>query len=201
MAELDQALRAELLAMADEDQRVRAELAADGSLFDGYHPSMEAVHARNAARLAEILDRRGWPGRSLAGEDGAQAAWQVLQHAIGLPPLQRRGLELLRAAAEAGEVPAWQVAMLEDRIRTFEGRPQRYGTQFDWDRHGRMAPLPIEDPDGLEERRRAVGLEPLAQRVRAMRQSARREGERAPQDWAARQREMDQWARKAGWRT
>src|SRR5262249_41480398 len=27
-----------LLEMADEDRRVRAELAADGSLFDGYHP-------------------------------------------------------------------------------------------------------------------------------------------------------------------
>ena len=45
-----------------EDHRVRAELAADGSLFDGYHPRMRAVHEANAERLAAILSERGWPG-------------------------------------------------------------------------------------------------------------------------------------------
>ena len=37
---MNDALRDELVAMAEEDQRVRAELASDGSLFDGYHPRM-----------------------------------------------------------------------------------------------------------------------------------------------------------------
>jgi hypothetical protein len=48
-------IRRELLAMAEQDIRVRSELAADGSLFKGYHPRMQAVHDANAARLAEIL--------------------------------------------------------------------------------------------------------------------------------------------------
>src|SRR5262249_54218490 len=109
---MSEALREELVAMAAEDQRVRAELAADGSLFDGYHPRMAKVHDKNAARLVEILGQHGWPGRSLVGEDGARAAWLVLQHAIGHPGLQRRGLELLRKAAARGEVPAVEVAML-----------------------------------------------------------------------------------------
>jgi hypothetical protein len=30
--------------MDEHDQAVRAELAADGTLFDGHHPRMEAVH-------------------------------------------------------------------------------------------------------------------------------------------------------------
>ena len=30
-------IRSELLALVEEDQRVRAELVAEGSLFDGYH--------------------------------------------------------------------------------------------------------------------------------------------------------------------
>jgi hypothetical protein len=37
--------------MAEEDQPVRAELAADSSLFDGYHARMAEVHDRNPARL------------------------------------------------------------------------------------------------------------------------------------------------------
>jgi hypothetical protein len=192
-------LREELLAMAAEDQAVRAELAADGSLFEGYHPRMEEVHRRNAARLTEIIERHGWPGRSLAGEDGAQAAWLVLQHAIGNPPLQRRGLKLLRQAAEAGEVPAWQVAMLEDRIRVFEGREQRYGTQFDWDEGGQISPLPIEDEAGVDERRRSVGLGPLAEDIRRRREEMARSNEKPPSDRAERRRQMEAWARSAGW--
>jgi hypothetical protein len=52
---LDKNLRQELLAMLAEDLSVREELAADGSLFEGYHPIMEAVHRKNAARLAEFI--------------------------------------------------------------------------------------------------------------------------------------------------
>jgi hypothetical protein len=42
---------------------VDSALANDGSLFDGYHLAMEAVHRRTAARLGQILDAHGWPGR------------------------------------------------------------------------------------------------------------------------------------------
>ena len=75
----------ELLAMAAEDEAVRAELVADGSLFDGYHSRMAEVHRRNAERLDAIIDAHGWPGRVLVGEDASRAAFLVLQHAIGSP--------------------------------------------------------------------------------------------------------------------
>jgi hypothetical protein len=79
---MEDVLRNGLLAMQAEDRRVRAELLADGSLGDGYHPRMEEVHRRNAARLTEIIAGHGWPGRGLVGEDGARAARFVLQHTI-----------------------------------------------------------------------------------------------------------------------
>lgn len=186
--------------MMEEDQRVRAELAADGSLFDGYHPRMELVHRRNAARLSAILDRCGWPGRSQVGSDGAHAAWLIVQHAVGDPVLQRRCLELLRAAAAQGEAALLDVAMLDDRIRVHEGRPQRYGTQYDWDSTGQLSPLPIEAPEHVDERRRAVGLGPLAEQTRRQREFAAQANERPPADWAARQREMNDWFRSRGWR-
>ena len=52
---LDNALEKRLTDLDDWDQRVRADLAADGSLFEGYHPRMEAVHRANAAQLREIM--------------------------------------------------------------------------------------------------------------------------------------------------
>jgi hypothetical protein len=195
------AIRLDLLAMAQEDRRVRAELAADGTLFEGYHPRMREVHDRHAARLARILDDHGWPAESRAGPDGAEAAWLIVQHAIAHPALQRRALGQLVAAAARGEVPPWQPAMLEDRIRVFEGRPQRYGTQLDWDADGQLSPLPIVQPAGLDERRKSVGLGPLAEAIAARRQAATQGNERPPVDWSARQREMHAWLREAGWRT
>jgi hypothetical protein len=188
------------MAMAAEDEVVRAELAAAGSLFQGYHPRMAEVHRRNAAALAEIIAGLGWPVPALVGDDGSRAAWLVLQHAIGDPPFQRRGLELLRAAVGRGEIPGWQAAYLEDRIRFFEGRPQVYGTQYDWDEDGRISPLPVEDAAGVDERRKAVGLLPLDEDTRRKREGIARSGEEPPRDWHRRQREMEAWARSVGWR-
>lgn len=194
-----EAIRSELLAMAAEDLAVRAELERSGALFEGYHPRMRAVHERNAVRLTAILDAHGWPGRTLVGDEAAEAAWLVLQHAIGNPALQRRGLALLTSAAAAHDVPPAQVATLDDRIRVSEGRPQRYGTQFDWDERGSVSPLPIEDDVNVDARRAEVGLRPLAEQVERMRRDAAAAGEHAPKDWHARQAEIRAWRRVTGW--
>jgi hypothetical protein len=197
---MNEALRDELLAMEAEDRVLRAELAADGSLFGrGYHPRMEAVHRRNAARLKAIIDQHGWPGRSLVGAEGCNAAWLILQHAISDPALQRHGLRLLQDACSRGEVPPDQVAMLDDRIRIFEGRPQCYGSQFDWDEHGEMSPLSMDDREHVDQRRRAAGMAPLTEHTRLMREQAAASGERPPTDYVERRREMDAWARSVGW--
>jgi hypothetical protein len=187
----------ELLSMEEEDLRVRAELAADGSLFDGYHVRMEEVHRRNAARLREIIDAHGWPGHHLAGVDGAKAAWLIAQHSISEPPFQRMCLVLLQTAAAAGDVPAWQAAYLEDRIRIFEGRPQRYATQFEIGEDGWPTPCEIEAPEQLNERRQSVGLEPLAEQLNRAGWSE----PPPPETRARRELEYQQWLRKVGWRT
>lgn len=193
-AEVGRALRLELLSLAEEDLRVREELAAQGVLWEGYHPRMEAVHRRNAARLAEILEEVGWPAPAMVEEDGAEAAWLVAQHAIGEPAFQRRCLLALQDAAASGEVPAWQPAMLEDRIRMFEGRPQLYGTQLEPDDEGIARPYTIEDPDGVDVRRRAVGLEPLGERL------AREPRAPVPSDRDRFEREHREWLVRVGWR-
>ena len=182
------------------DLEVREELVRTGELFDGYHPRMEAVHRQNGRRLAEILDAHGWPGRSLVGEDGANAAWLVAQHAIGSPDLMRRSRDLVTRAIASGEAEPWTFAYLDDRIRTFEGLLQRYGTQFHRDETGRLAPLPIEDPEEVDARRGEVGLEPLAERLAKMRSVAAAEREGPPPDREAWLRGYEAWLREVGWR-
>lgn len=148
--------------MRGEDHRVREELIASGELGGAYVPRMEDVHRGNAARLRELIELYGWPAEDIAGKDGAEAAWLIAQHAVGEPPFQRRVLRLLEACAAEGRVPRWHVAYLEDRIALHEGRPQRYGTQWQDDvRDGRIRPWTLADPERVNELRAQVGLEPL----------------------------------------
>lgn len=187
-------LRKQLLALIEEDARVREELAADGSLFEGYHPRMEEVHRTNAAALRAIIQEHGWPGFDLAGEDGEEAAWRIVQHSIGEPDFMRSGLEHVKKAVKNQQAPSWQVAYLEDRIRMFEGKLQLYGTQFDWDEQGQMSPFPgIENPEHLNERRAAIGLPPF-------KLPQLPSDEKPPADFHSRRVEMEEWAKSVGWR-
>jgi hypothetical protein len=148
--------------MREEDLRVRGELDAAGELGGPYVPRMEAVHVRNAARLRELIAEHGWPAGDIAGDDGAKAAWFITQHAVGEPAFQRQVLSQLRENAAAGRVPAWQAAYLEDRIAMQEGRPQRFGTQWeDSPEDGRIRPWKLADPEHVNQLRASVELPPL----------------------------------------
>ncbi len=187
------------LLAAESDLETRARLAQSGALFDGYHPEMEAVHLENAALLEQAFDAIGWPGRAALGEDGAGAAFLVLQHAISRPSIQRRGLELLLDAVPRGDANALDAAYLADRIAVFEGRPQLFGTQFDWF-DGVLSPAPVDTPDGLDVRRASVGLPPIVDAIAEVRAAAAADGEQPPADLAARRAGFEAWARRVGWR-
>ena len=187
-------LQRELLAMREADLRVREDLARAGELESGYHPRMELVHRQNAERLRALVAEHGWPGTALVGDDGAEAAWLVLQHSIGEPEMQRGYLPLLLEAATRGEIPRWQPAYLADRICFFEGRPQIYGTHSDWNDEGVMAICPLEVPERVNDLRAGVGLPPLDS-------SKQHVGQRISLESLANHRkQMDAWARSVGWR-
>jgi hypothetical protein len=171
-AEQQQALRLELEAMFDSDQRYRAEiqksLMADPSPKNQqaqqkrYAEKQLPLDQRNVKRLEEIVARYGWPGRSLVGYKASNAAFLVIQHAY--PQTQERYLPLLKGAADKGEAQADQAAMLEDRILMSQGRKQIYGTQFAPDEvRGGFKLYPIEDEKNVDQRRAKVGLPPLAE--------------------------------------
>ncbi|WDZ86714.1 DUF6624 domain-containing protein [Micromonospora cathayae] len=156
------ALADELTAMTDEDRsRQPGALGPDLPARLAYRE----VTTRNADRLATILDRYGWPGRSLVGAEAARRAWLVAAHADRQLDVQRRALRLMEAAVAAGEAEPAQLATLRDRVLVNEGHPQRYGTQIADVVDGEPVPWPVEDPDRLDVRRAEVGLEPFAVHV------------------------------------
>lgn len=195
---MNEELRTRLLGMWERDRQVRAELAATSELFEGYAPRMQHVHDENAAVLEEIIAQSGFPTISQVGKEGADAAWRIVQHAIAKPEFMRRCLVLLRDAAARGEADPQHVAFLQDRIRTFEGQPQLYGTQFDWDEKGEMSPYPVDNVVRVEQRRAELGMEPLADLVERVRAETKRNGAKPP-DFEKRRSEQHAWAMRVGW--
>ena len=160
-------LRDELLRLKAEDGALRRELVEAGQLYgphlpkDWYNPRMAALHQRNTARLRAIVAEHGWPGLARVGLPGAEAAWFIAQHAVLDLDFQRQALAALTAAVAAGDAPAWQMAMLTDRVRMGSGQPQVYGSIHVGDEQGNLVPYLTEDPNGVAARRAAVGLPPL----------------------------------------
>jgi hypothetical protein len=122
---------------------------------------------KHTARLKEIVDKFGWPGKSLVGSDGAHDAWLLVQHADHDRAFQKRCLQLLEAAAKKDEVSKQDLAYLTDRVLVGEGKKQRYGTQFNEEK-GEMVPQPIEDEANVDKRRADAGLPPLAEYKKMM---------------------------------
>jgi hypothetical protein len=191
--------RHRLLAMKDAEQALRAELIQSGEPLDGYPPRLRQMHETNARELELILDDEGWPTVESAEADGAEAAWLMTMQAVSRPAFMRRGLSLLKTAANRDEVPRRQAAMLEDRIRALEGRPQRYGTQLSF-RDGKLSALPIEDETQVDALRAKVGLAPLAETIATARDAAQSDGAPPPEEWDSSSAAMETLAKEVGWR-
>lgn len=147
----NQALHDELMGMFDRDQQERT----GGEVTD-------ETDQDRTDRLKEIIDEHGWPTIGLVGEDGEDAAWTIAQHSDLDPKFQAKALKLLRKAVADDQASLGNLAYLEDRVAVGKGEPQRYGTQVGCGPDGPKPATPIEDEDGLEQRRKDAGLDPLA---------------------------------------
>ena len=164
----DPVLAEELLDLGEADIQARntqteAGLPARGQELRGEQleaaQELQRVYKRNATRLKDIIARHGWPGKSLVGAQGADAAWLVVWHAVHDRTFQKQALSLMKEAG-ADEVDPQDVAFLEDRTRVLDRKKQIYGTEFRCV-DGEHQPFPIEDPDDVDERRARVGLDTL----------------------------------------
>lgn len=129
----------------------------------------EAEYSGDLSQMQNVLDsvnmifiekyfiEKGYPGKSVVGEESSLVAWNVLQHNPDKIPLY---LPLVKKAATDGEIPKISAAMMEDRYLMMEGKPQIYGTQgmsYD-DARGSLI-WPIENAETVNKRRSEAGFE------------------------------------------
>ncbi|HTU89602.1 MAG TPA: DUF6624 domain-containing protein [Gemmataceae bacterium] len=162
----DEALRQELLKMVKEDQDARKEFVKTPS-DAAVRRKVDNIDRKNTARMKEIIDKHGWPGKDLVDDDGARAAWLLVQHADKDRAFQKRCLTLLEKAVKAKQAAAVDLAFLTDRVLVGENKKQIYGTQFR-EKDGKMEPYPIEDEKNVDRRRKEVGLPSLDEYRKSM---------------------------------
>jgi hypothetical protein len=206
---INTALQHELLTILNENEAALEELLGDDRAALLKNPRVEEIIAefrrisgRDAARFQAIIDEHGWPGTSLVGDAGVRAALFLLMHMYALPDFQRAMVPLLTKAVKDGEASAWDLARLEDGIRGLQGRPQKFGTQSDWDENGEMTPYPVvEDPEHVDQLRAEIGLPPLRDEL-LWRANAMKNHRRAvsPEEMAKHRAEYERWAQLLGWR-
>lgn len=151
-------LCAELLWMAHRDQKARKIWFGESNRHTVENlKRFIQLDLSNTRRMKQIISRYGWPGQSMVGERGCEAAWLLIQHADHDPAFQKQGFFLLERAVENKDAPASLLAYLTDRIRVNEGKLQVYGTQL----HANLKPFPIEAETHVDDRRMKAGLQPL----------------------------------------
>lgn len=122
----------------------------------GYSDEMRLIHEENARFLDEVLKTISLDDLMTSSKDIADGVFLIIQHAISMPGFMKKMYQLLMQLSHP--IPVY-VAYLEDRIRSFERQPQRYGTQYDYDEQGRMTMYWCNDSvKTINQRRKEIGL-------------------------------------------
>ena len=163
-------LRNELLQMLERDQSARVK-CANGTADDQIKcltKIAEDIDVPNTRRMNEILVSPGFPTTSMVGRDGVGAFVTMLQHVRDIETRKKSELGMTRAYKEKEILPN-QYAGFVDRLLIDQGKSQRYGSNFQM-QGGKMVMTPVEDPKNLEKRRKKLGLPPMSEYMKMMKE-------------------------------
>lgn len=169
--EYNQELTEELKKMAEVDQI--AAFVPQGEYkewpiekWDSFKDSVFTTHQK---RLEQIFDEYGFVGFDLAGEDGSQNFWLMVQHSDHNPEFQKEVLEKMKTEVENENAKPTNYGLLVDRVRLNTGEKQVYGTQVTYNlKTGQAYPKSLEDSVNVNERRSSIGLEPIEEYLNRM---------------------------------
>ena len=161
------AIREELFRRVEMDQVARQRIITSARTSTNGKPDPDLIQDRinsdraNRQWLADLLQQNEnrWIGKTMVGAAGSHAAWLIVQHSDDDPTFQVRCLNMMRAAAE-GEVALVDIAFLTDEVLVARDEKQMYGTQVQM-QGGLFRVAPVKEPQNLNARRAALGLESI----------------------------------------
>ncbi|RSK45974.1 DUF6624 domain-containing protein [Hymenobacter perfusus] len=138
-------------------------------LPDSAGRNLEDVEKENYARhqpvLEKIVRQVGYPGFRQVGAKSSGNFWLLVQHADAHPDFQRQILKLMLPEVKRKNASPVNYAYLTDRVAINAGQPEEYGTQVTYEGAGTPAVKAVSrslrDPAHVNQRRAAIGMEPL----------------------------------------
>ena len=119
------------------------------------------IQENNQNELERLVVAKGWPKISEVGREAAMAAYLVAMHVND--GSQKKYLPMIRHSCEESELPWQRYANIYDRCLFNEKKPQKYGTHTIYSEQTKSEELyPLEDETKVDEWRKELGLEPLA---------------------------------------
>ncbi|NSW93520.1 MAG: hypothetical protein HPY62_02295 [Bacteroidales bacterium] len=136
-------------------------LGPGSPVVDALRRLQKMINDNNLKELERLLVQKGWPRRSEVGPEAAAAAFFLLQHSNA--EAQQKYISLIEKCCRENEGNWQQYALLFDRMRMNQNKPQRFGTHTYLDPNaGSPNELyPLEDDSKVDEWRKEIGLEPL----------------------------------------
>ena len=160
----DQALRGFFNALYDDATLSKSSQGAQGLAVIMIRMELRRRDLEAADFMSSVIAQNGWPKRESHGEKVVEAAWLIAQHADRDPLFQVKALSLLEKTLPNNPDRMRDYAFLFDRVAVALGDPQRYATQIVCQGHNYRIGA-VEDLTGLDDRRRQIGLNPIASRV------------------------------------
>lgn len=126
-----------------------------------HHDQLDGVLRANERKLKELIAANGWPALSVVGNEAAQGAWLIVQHADHDRAWQRDMLVLMEGLIPRGEVRKTDVAYLRDRLDVADQLPQRYGSQGRCIGKNTWEPFKLANLNNVDEWRKSMGMSTL----------------------------------------
>lgn len=131
----------------------------DGDIID---PNIDR---ENLVTVVSLIEKCGMPNLDIVEPEQMSAIWLVFQHSDNYH--RKKYLPILKKSVDNGDIRKSAIALLEDRILMYDGKPQIYGTQItknpeteEWIIYD------LKEPETVDKRRAKVGLNPLNEYLR-----------------------------------
>ena len=135
----------------------------NGKIPHWYYPIAELkkeIGSKNFSSIKQLITDYGWPTYTMVGKLAADAPLIIINHLEG-EEMRIKYLPQIKEACLQKEGSCMEYAKINDRILVNTNRLQIYGMQFRYNSKNQLEPFPIKEPEYVDQKRLAIGLEPI----------------------------------------
>lgn len=159
--------------MVSRDQEIQNLIMNSGekdkTKLDSLNLLKSKIFESNYTKVKTIYEVIGYPSISKYGKENSYNYWLLVQHCDNDIVFQEKVLNKMKKLVKKNDVNKKNYAYLYDRVMKNKGMKQYFGTQFTYlPPNYEPTVINIEDSINVNIRRKEIGLEPLEEYIKSM---------------------------------